>query len=295
MTINAPGANGLVGPSGLTIGPDNNIYFSGKGTSAADNAIYRYNTQTQAVTTFISAAQLSTVTGGSAYGPAGLKFGPDGKLYVCRSIGQTANPFTGALDRFSASGSFETTIASGLSQPTSIYMNGNDMLVSNLIGANANGFGDIVRIRNFTTTPSLPETFISTGSGNLENPTGMAAGPNGDLFVADVSYGGNSAVRRYTSGGTPVGVNNAVITAPFQFTSDLFFREGKLYIANLGNPDFLLPGGIYAYNANTLAFDSTIANGTGFGSLAFNPVPEPGLLGVAGIVIFGMVRGARRK
>jgi DNA-binding beta-propeller fold protein YncE len=279
QTINSPGANGLNGPAGLAIGPDNHIYYSGKGTTATDNAIYRFDTTTNTVSTFITAAQLSAVTGGGPYAPTGLKFGPDGKLYVARSIGQNANPGTGAVDRFTAAGAFDATIAAGLSQPTGLLFNGTDLYVSNLIGANVNGHGDVVRITNSTTIP-LVLPFITTGSGALENPTGMAFGPDGNFYIADVSYPGTgTGIRKYTSAGAPVAPNALVIPQFGQFTSDLLFTNGLLLTAGLGFPGFS-PGGINAYDATTLAFDHVVASGTGFGSLAFNPIPEPALLGV---------------
>ncbi|CAN5256027.1 hypothetical protein BH11PLA2_BH11PLA2_11010 [soil metagenome] len=287
---NTPGANGLLGPAGLTLDDSNNIYFSGKGTDTTNNAIYKYTAATGVVSTYITAAQLTAAAGG-VYGPAGLKFGTDGNLYIARSIGQTANPFTGAVDRYNPSTGVFTTIATGLSQPTSLLMSGSDLYVSNLIGANMNGYGNVVKISNYTAaTPSPPVSFIATGAGALENPTGLAIGPDNMFYVADVSYSGfGSGIRKFDLLGNPVAPNSLIVSAPFEFTSDLLFNNGKLIVAGLGNPNFGLPGGIKAYNESTYLLDSEIVVGTGFGSIILNPVPlipEP-----VGLLVFTLVGG----
>src|SRR5262249_22681388 len=88
----------LSGPAGLTVGPDGNLYLS----SQNNDAIVRYNFSTQALEPFITSAVLGPIAsanGDARFAPAGLRFGPDGDLYVSLNAGQTATS-GGAVIRF---------------------------------------------------------------------------------------------------------------------------------------------------------------------------------------------------
>jgi sugar lactone lactonase YvrE len=296
--LNAPGANGVTAPGGVTVAPNGDIYFSGTGNTAANNAVYKYDRTSGVVSTFISAAALSAVTGGNPYGPTDLLFGPDGNLYIARSVGQgSMNIGNGTVDRWSPTGSFITTIAAGLTQPTGMTIRGSELFVSELGGPNPSFFGKINRIADYVTATPTVSTFVTPNSGGLVNPTGMAFGPDGNLYVADVEYFGASGVRAFTSTGAPIAANNMVISLPFSFTSDVMFANDQLIVGNLGNPFAGIPGSIVAYDPSTFAFENSIITeaGVGFGALAFNPnplVPEPTLLAAIGLV--GIVAIRRR-
>src|SRR5262249_8437652 len=116
----------LFGPSGLTVGPDGNLYISSQNNSS----IVEYNVNTKTLSTFIDASVLgpiATANGDSTFAPAGLSFGPDGNLYVSLNGVQGATP-GGAVVRFGISSSgghltyngANTTIATGLVGPTGL-------------------------------------------------------------------------------------------------------------------------------------------------------------------------------
>src|SRR5262249_36779578 len=82
----------LSGPAGMAIGPDNNLYIS----SQNNDAILQYALGSNTLSTFISASVLDAPsilgpTGNSVFAPAGLRFGPDGNLYVSLNGGQNSS------------------------------------------------------------------------------------------------------------------------------------------------------------------------------------------------------------
>ncbi len=305
QTLVAPFANGVNAPSRITVGPDSNLYISNQGTDATNNSVLKYDLTTGMVSTFISASQLETVAGmGNYYAPTGIRFGDDGKVYLARNGGLTAAPDSGAVDRFSAAGVFESTIATGLDQPTGLTVNGNSLYVSNLRGAAGGAFGDVDRITNYTSGMPVTSTFIAGMSGGLENPTGTTFGPDGKFYVADVSYvqnGFGNKVLRYNSDGSfdtvfvPTGTGLTPGDLAFTFPSDVLFTDsGDLLVANLGFPGSI-PGTIFQYDGSTGAFELPILVDPNVSpsSLAFNPVPEPALLVLVGAVL--LVRRLRNE
>jgi plastocyanin len=89
------GSSAIVGPAGLTFGPDRLLYVSNQASvfiPGADDSIVKIDPSSGAVTPFIDLP--------SGYVPASLRFGPDGKLYVCRNGGPSAGTGTGTVDSF---------------------------------------------------------------------------------------------------------------------------------------------------------------------------------------------------
>src|SRR5207244_399400 len=102
-TFVAPNSGGLNITTGVTFGPDGNLYVD----SFNSNSVLRYNGRTGAfLGTFASAPALS--------GPQGLTFGPDGNLYVASFNMSTVVRFDGQT------GAFRDVFASGggLNGPT---------------------------------------------------------------------------------------------------------------------------------------------------------------------------------
>jgi WD40 repeat protein len=76
------GSGGLEAPTGLTFGPDNNLYVA----SLIGSNVKRYNGQTgEFIDTFVPAG-----SGGLVNGATGLTFGPDNNLYVSSISGRFA-------------------------------------------------------------------------------------------------------------------------------------------------------------------------------------------------------------
>ncbi len=213
------GLTGVLGPAGITFGPDGNLYVSNQASvfvSGLPDAIVKIDPSTGSVTPFITLA--------SGYVPAGLRFGTDGKLYVSRNGGILAGPGTGSVDRYDpTTGAFLDSVVTNLTQPTSLLFDASGNLYISSFGD-----GNVVR---FDGTNS--GIFIAAASGRLAGPAGLQFGPDGNLYVVDLLQG---AVRRYDPTGKFIGgliprggqLSN-------QFPSDLLFdRQGHLLVADLG-------------------------------------------------------------
>jgi MYXO-CTERM domain-containing protein len=70
--------------------------------------------------------------------------------------------------------------------------------------------------------------FVSAGAGGLHGPTGMAYGPDGNLYIANSSSGANNIVKFNGQTGAALGV----------FASSLNGPTGLRYNGNPGDPNF---------------------------------------------------------
>jgi hypothetical protein len=243
-TLVAPDSQSmLLGPAGLTVGPDGNLYLS----SQNNDSIVEYNVATNTLSTFIGSDVLGPIaaaSGDSTFAPAGLRFGPDGNLYVSLNGGQGATS-SGAVVRFnlnntsgtlSYGGTF-TTVATGLIQPTEMTFGTAVNDFDNLYVSNS-GAGTVVKINHADGNFPATSTFIAAGSGGLQYPSGLTWGPDGYLYVVDLGAASPflGQVLRYA----PDGTFDAVFTSPStslqaQFPSDAVFAEnGNILTANLG-------------------------------------------------------------
>jgi hypothetical protein len=275
----------LSGAAGLTVGPDGNLYISSQALATGfKDAILEYDLSSNTLSTFIDSSVLqpiATSTGASVFSPAGLRFGPDGNLYVSLNGGFGAAMGSGAVIRFGITSSggalsysgTHTTIASGLTEPAGLTFGTTLGEINNLYVSNS-GEGDVVKITGATGATPTTATFIAAGTSSLEFPAGLTFGPDGKLYVVDLSaVSGTGNVLQFNANGT----FNEVFTHPTdtltnQFPSDaLFDTHGDLITANLGPnhpPDLL--GSIDVFGP-TGTFSKTLVNSgqfpnTGFGS-----------------------------
>ena len=279
----------LANPTGLTVGPDGNLYLSSQNLSSPNNAsIVEYNVATQTLSTFINSSVLNaaaTANGDSAFAPAGLRFGPDGNLYVSLNGGQSATS-GGAVVRFNigttngvlAYGGSYSTIATGLIQPTEMTFGvaANDL---DSLYVSDSGAGSVVKITHAVAAAPTSSTFIAAGSGTLNYPSGLTWGSGGKLFVVDLGATTDAGqVLRFNANGTFDGVFATPSTAlKGQFPSDAVFNSGgDLLTADLG-PAYppALQGAISEFNPNgsfmkTLVSSSKFPN-TGTGTSGFSP------------------------
>jgi sugar lactone lactonase YvrE len=258
--IVAPGGtSGVLGPAGITFGPDGSLYVSNQASvlspvPGTPDAIVKVDPGTGTVTPFITLA--------SGYVPAGLRFGPDGKLYVSRNGGQGALPGTGTVDAYDGTtGDFIGSVVSNLTQPSGLVFDSSGNLY-------ISSFGDGTIVRFDGTSAKI---FVAAGSGRLVAPAGLQFGPDGNLYVVDLLLG---AIRRYDANGNFIG---GLIPAGGQLTnefpSDLVFDHlGNVLVADLGS-SFTSPAGkVKAFDAVTGDYLTDFATGiTGASQLLLTP------------------------
>jgi len=228
---NAARNGNLSGATGITFGPDGNLYVS----SALTNSVLRYNGQTGA---FIDAFVPSNpAQNGGLNGPNGLVFGPDGNLYVASLNFDIVNnvAFPGAVLRYNGqTGAFIDAFVppdparnGGLIRTGSLFFGPDGNL---LVSASAfRPRGQVLRFNG--QTGAFIGAFIPPG--RLDEPIGMGIGPDRNFYV--VSAGGsnpgvfgNGSVSRFNPATgafidtfiPPNGADNGGLTGP---TNLLFF------------------------------------------------------------------------
>ena len=280
-TLAAPYAVGgpLSGPAGLAVGPDGDLYVSNQ----ANDTVIRFDQDTQAFSTFLTAAQLAAAKATSfntadPYAPAGLAFGPtDGDLYVVRNAGQGATG-PGGVFRFDVdpgTGNYAGTfggVTDFLGSPAGVtFGNGADntsLYVSSVIPAAGGLFdGTVTKVANAGTAPAAT-TFVTPGAGGLQFAAGLAFDAAGNLYVADLAFfeeagAGEGKVLRYdAAGANPVRFTPAPGSPgslSLQFPSGVAFdADGRLVVVALGleRPP-ATEGGLYRYTTAG-ALDATL-------------------------------------
>jgi hypothetical protein len=270
-TLIAPnGAGPLVLPAGMTTGPDGNLYVS----SQFSDSILKYDRATQTVSTFIDSTTLNAIAnlpangGNSNFRPAGLRFGPDGNLYV--SLNGGISSASGAVIRFGVANAggvlsyngTNTAVLTGVPQPSGLSfgpagtLNETDLYVTNASGG-------VIRVAGATGATPTPSSFITPGSGGLEFPSAITFGPGGKAYVVDLgAFTGAGKILRYNPDGSfdttfvgpGTGANPGDLAG--QFPSDGLFDAAGNYLTAIlgfngpttGHPhDF--SGSVYRYTA----------------------------------------------
>jgi streptogramin lyase len=166
---------GLLGPTTAVFGPDGNLYVA----SFDNDSVIRYNGQTGA---FIDVFVPSASNG--LNGPdAGMIFGIDGHLYVPSFFGDQVMRFDGGSGAFMGvyipTGSFQSLLRN---PRTILFRYGcNEVFVNNEVN------GRVLRYN--ATTGAFIDRFVI----GFAAPTGMAFGPDKDLYVASIAS--NSVVK----------------------------------------------------------------------------------------------------
>ena len=99
-----------------------------------------------------------------------------------------------------------------------------------LRGPRDDGPNKIVLLDN---SGSYIEDFVAPGTGGLHGPTGMAYGPDGNLYVANATAGANNIVEFNGQTGASIGVFASGLNGPTGLRYDSL--DGNFYATNFGN------------------------------------------------------------
>jgi WD40 repeat protein len=258
-TFVSANSGGLQDDRYMVFGPDGNLYVS----DAGSNDILRYSGSTGAP--LPSAGNTGAVFiqpgSGGLTGPQGLRFGPDGNLYVCSY--STLND--GSIVEYDgASGSYLRTFVS----PGSAGANFNPRDLT--WGPDGNVYvtdWNAYYVRRFNgSTGAFMDVFATdpTGAAYL---TGLAFGPDHNLYVSDWNAGGvlrfNGATGAYIDDVVPPGYGG-----PHQAWGLAFGPDGDLYVAGRNSDT------VFAYDLGTGNLLGTRTTGTSLAEVwdvAFGP------------------------
>jgi DNA-binding beta-propeller fold protein YncE len=158
----------VVGPTGMTVGPDGSIYLSGYDS----NNVGRFDPVTEKTTVFVAPGSGGLVT------PHGLTFGPDGNLYVAAVDADTILKFSGKTGQ--PMGVFAKHPSMGAPFGLTFGPDGHLYVAA----------ADTQRVVRFDgTTGAYIDTFVPAGAGGLQFPHSLAFGTDGMLYVTDYFAG----------------------------------------------------------------------------------------------------------
>jgi DNA-binding beta-propeller fold protein YncE len=215
--------------------------------------------------------------GHDVQGPEGMQFGANGNLYIA-DVTESEVHVYGA-----ANNSIARLTSAQLGQPTDVAFDAS----GNLYAPSSNS--DI--LRSLGGTGPLTE-FVPQLSGGLTNPTSLVFGPDGKLYVLDITA--TPAVRRYDSTG-------AFDTNVISFTGNLglfspteiaFGPDGKLYIS--GQDGNVGDGEVLRFETNGTEDGPFVTGLQNPSFMAFTAVPEPATI-VSLVIGASLILVARRR
>jgi WD40 repeat protein len=263
-------------PTGVAIGPNGNVYVADQDNSLVDS----FN----GVTGAYIGQFIPTGSGAAAlFSPSSLLFAPNGDLYVANfGVGNQSyiNSYNATTGAFISQLIGPTAVptggsGSGLDDPNGMALSPNGTLL--YIADSVNGV-DVFNLNTLAFSVLVPLGSGPSLPADLSGPSGIAVGPNGDLYVADAANGG--VVDVFDPSGNFLGVFGATnsLVQPIDL---VFGPDGNLYVTDAS--------GVEEFNGKTGASMGTFIayNGSDMVNpqyLAFtSPVPEPSTFALAAI------------
>jgi hypothetical protein len=237
-------SGGLIYPTGIAVGPDNNIYVS----SQATGSVLFFDGQTGAALPSpqpSGSAGLFAALGTAA--PAQLAFGPNGNLYVSEFFGTAvrvydAHPGPNFGQRLADA-------ATGLSSAGGLAFAANgDLLVGDGFAMAVGQTAQIIRVHN-----GMQSTFGVTNLGGVYAPSALMTLADDSLLIVDLVA---NYIAHYDANGFPLSpfafIQPSIAPPGSNFPSDIKLDpDGNIIISALGStnpPDNR--GALWRYDVN---------------------------------------------
>ena len=226
----APNGYGLAAARNILIGPDGNVYVASHDT----NVVKVFEPGTVRFVRDLGTA------GGELVGPWGMTFGPDGLLYVGGRYSQNVVRFNIATGAYTVFVNASSSGGLGAAKSLAFGPDGNLYVTSDFSAPWTN---ETVK-RYSATTGAYMDDFVQAGSGGLGQVSGLAFGPDGNLYVLSPS---NGDILRYDGRtGNFLDIFIARRSGALGINSgQMLFHDGELYVCD-GNDEQLL-----LFNAST--------------------------------------------
>jgi WD40 repeat protein len=274
----------LSGATGITIGPDGLVYVGTSDPGSDPNLAVtnRYNATTGAQ---VGGAFIPYANGPSQVSNIqGIAFGPDGNFYAADEGDN------GPVQAFTNTGSYLSTYATQGGNAEAVAF---DPAAPNYVYV---ATGSTIEQINLTTHND--NILIQGDSDTFSNAGDLAFGPDGKLYVLDVSSA-DPRILQYNAGGTGQTVfadfNSPEFASEIFQPADMAFGpDGSLFVSGTNLESLSSQQGeILKISPDGSSFGDFVTNLNAPGFLAFTPVPEPGSIAVLGAGSLFVLR--RRK
>lgn len=283
--------------SGITFGPDGDLYANDQGYAYTANGTTKYGRIVKFdgktgnfLGEFIPG---STLTSKGLQFPEDLLFGPDGDLYISGLGG-------GGVQRFDGqTGAYVDTVADTNSKNEALIAAGlnfgpdGNLYISSVLTDNS--------ILKYNLKSDTVNTFVPSSIAPPV-PSGTVFTPDGSKLLGSTFLGANPGdpitVQQYSNSGADLGLFVGANNGGLESASRLKFgADGNLYVSDFAGNQVMRYDGQDGGSMGAFISDDTAINGglKNPGGLAFSPIPEPSTY--AGMLVFSafVVRGSLLK